>query len=166
MFSELFIRRPILATVCSLLIILAGAVVIPVLPIARYPELAPPSVDMATQSVLVKAPLAADGQFRTDQFVRAHVVWSAAPGLTVPLVAVLRINGQFFVYVVEKGDNGTTIARQRPVQLGAVVGNDYVVLSGLKPGEQLITAGIQKIADGMPVNIGDGAPATAASGGR
>jgi HAE1 family hydrophobic/amphiphilic exporter-1 len=35
MFSELFIRRPILATVCSLLIILAGAVVIPILPIAR-----------------------------------------------------------------------------------------------------------------------------------
>ena len=44
MFSDIFIRRPILATVCSLLIILAGAVVIPILPIARYPELAPPSV--------------------------------------------------------------------------------------------------------------------------
>jgi HAE1 family hydrophobic/amphiphilic exporter-1 len=44
MFSTLFIRRPILATVCSLLIILAGAIVIPILPIARYPELAPPSV--------------------------------------------------------------------------------------------------------------------------
>ncbi len=44
MFSILFIRRPILATVCSLLIIIAGALVIPILPIARYPELAPPSV--------------------------------------------------------------------------------------------------------------------------
>ena len=44
MFSELFIRRPILATVCSLLIILAGAIAIPILPIARYPDLAPPSV--------------------------------------------------------------------------------------------------------------------------
>jgi HAE1 family hydrophobic/amphiphilic exporter-1 len=44
MLSDLFIRRPILATVCSLLIILAGAIVIPFLPIARYPELAPPSV--------------------------------------------------------------------------------------------------------------------------
>jgi hydrophobic/amphiphilic exporter-1 (mainly G- bacteria), HAE1 family len=44
MFSDLFIRRPILATVCSMLIILAGAIVIPILPIARYPELAPPSV--------------------------------------------------------------------------------------------------------------------------
>src|ERR671916_1372105 len=44
MFSNLFIKRPILATVCSLLIILAGAIVIPSLPIARYPQLAPPSV--------------------------------------------------------------------------------------------------------------------------
>jgi HAE1 family hydrophobic/amphiphilic exporter-1 len=42
--STLFIRRPILATVCSLVIILAGAIAIPTLPIARYPELAPPSV--------------------------------------------------------------------------------------------------------------------------
>jgi len=47
MFSILFIRRPILATVCSLLIIIAGALVIPILPIARYPELAPPSVTVS-----------------------------------------------------------------------------------------------------------------------
>jgi HAE1 family hydrophobic/amphiphilic exporter-1 len=42
--SEVFIRRPILATVCSLIVILAGAICIPLLPIARYPELTPPSV--------------------------------------------------------------------------------------------------------------------------
>ncbi len=44
MVSDVFIRRPIFATVCSLLIILAGAICIPLLPIARYPALAPPSV--------------------------------------------------------------------------------------------------------------------------
>src|SRR5262245_54251887 len=48
MFSEVFIRRPILASVCSLLIILAGAIAIPTLPIARYPELAPPSVSVTS----------------------------------------------------------------------------------------------------------------------
>src|SRR6185295_6617807 len=42
--SDVFIRRPVLATVCSLLIILAGAICIPLLPIARYPALAPPAV--------------------------------------------------------------------------------------------------------------------------
>ncbi len=46
MFSALFIRRPILATVCSLLIILAGAIAIPTLPIARYPDLTPPTVSV------------------------------------------------------------------------------------------------------------------------
>jgi len=45
-FSDAFIRRPILATVCSLVIILAGAICIPTLPIARYPQLAPPSVSV------------------------------------------------------------------------------------------------------------------------
>src|ERR1700741_3801340 len=46
MFSDVFIRRPILATVCSLVIILAGAICIPLLPIARYPLLAPPAVQV------------------------------------------------------------------------------------------------------------------------
>ncbi|HYU80136.1 MAG TPA: efflux RND transporter permease subunit, partial [Vicinamibacterales bacterium] len=47
MMSDTFIRRPILATVCSLLIILAGAIAIPYLAIERYPELAPPSVSVS-----------------------------------------------------------------------------------------------------------------------
>jgi hydrophobic/amphiphilic exporter-1 (mainly G- bacteria), HAE1 family len=44
MFVDIFIRRPILASVCSLIIILAGAVSIPTLPISYYPQLAPPQV--------------------------------------------------------------------------------------------------------------------------
>ncbi len=44
MFVNFFIRRPVFATVCSLLIILAGAVAIPTLPIAQFPVLAPPQV--------------------------------------------------------------------------------------------------------------------------
>ncbi len=47
MFSRLFIKRPILATVCSLIVMLAGAVAIPTLPIARYPELTPPSISVS-----------------------------------------------------------------------------------------------------------------------
>ena len=44
MVVDTFIRRPILASVCSLVIILAGAIAIPTLPIAQFPELAPPTV--------------------------------------------------------------------------------------------------------------------------
>ena len=41
---EFFIRRPIFATVCALLIVLAGAVSLPTIPISLYPQLAPPQV--------------------------------------------------------------------------------------------------------------------------
>ena len=48
---EFFIRRPIFATVCALLIVLAGAVSIPSLPISLYPQLAPPQVLVACNYV-------------------------------------------------------------------------------------------------------------------
>lgn len=113
------------------------------------------SVDEGTQSVLVKAPIPNQGRFRADQFVRARIVWNADPGLTVPLVAAVRINGQYFVFVAESDPekDGATVARQRAVQLGEVVGNDYVVISGLRPGERLIVSGVQKIGDGSPVSL-------------
>lgn len=44
MFVDFFIRRPVFATVCALLIILGGAISIPSLPIAQFPQLAPPQV--------------------------------------------------------------------------------------------------------------------------
>ena len=48
MFVDFFIRRPIFATVCALLIILAGAVTIPTLPVAQFPDLAPPQVNVSS----------------------------------------------------------------------------------------------------------------------
>src|ERR687891_532395 len=46
MFVDTFISRPILATVCSLVIVLAGALAIPTMPLAQYPEVAPPQVSV------------------------------------------------------------------------------------------------------------------------
>jgi RND family efflux transporter MFP subunit len=119
-----------------------------------------PSVDEA-QTVLAKAAVTGTATFRTDQFVRADVVWSTRPGLTVPVTAVLRINGQDFVFKIENGPRGQ-VAHQQPVTLGQVVGNDYVVIDGLKAGDQLITGGIQKIGEGAPVHP---MPASAGQGG-
>jgi len=48
---DFFIHRPVFATVCALLIILAGAVCIPTLPISLYPELAPPQVTVTSNYV-------------------------------------------------------------------------------------------------------------------
>ena len=48
---EFFIRRPIFATVCALLIVLAGAVSLPSIPISLYPQLAPPKVVVTSNYV-------------------------------------------------------------------------------------------------------------------
>jgi hydrophobic/amphiphilic exporter-1 (mainly G- bacteria), HAE1 family len=44
---DTFIRRPILASVCSLVLILAGALAIPTMPVAQYPALAPPQISVS-----------------------------------------------------------------------------------------------------------------------
>src|SRR5437016_6976766 len=48
MFVDFFIHRPVFSTVCALMIILAGAVVIPTLPISQFPNLAPPQVSVTS----------------------------------------------------------------------------------------------------------------------
>jgi RND family efflux transporter MFP subunit len=110
-----------------------------------------PRADDTTQSVLVKATLRqVPPTIRVMQYVRARVIWSNDPTLTVPVVAVTRLAGQYFVYTVEQGQQGT-VARQKPVSLGDVIDDEYVVRSGLTEGEKVITSNIQKIGDGAPV---------------
>ena len=110
-----------------------------------------PRVDERTQTVLVKTPVKdAPGLKRAQQFARVRIVWREAPGLTIPLTAVQRISGLYFCFVAEQGEGGL-VARQRPIEVGELVGNDYVVRSGLKAGERVITSGIQKIGNGAPV---------------
>src|SRR5208283_3112778 len=112
-----------------------------------------PQIDTPTQSVLAKAPAdqAAD-LLRAMQLVRARITWNTHSGLTVPVVAVSRVSGQFFAFVAEQQD-GKTVARQRPLQLGEIAGNDYTVLSGLKAGDEVVVSGGQSLADGAPVKI-------------
>ncbi|NTX63591.1 multidrug efflux RND transporter permease subunit [Myxococcus sp. CA051A] len=51
MFIDFFIRRPVFAIVCSILLTLVGAIAIPTLPIAQYPDLAPPQVTVTANYV-------------------------------------------------------------------------------------------------------------------
>ena len=53
--------------------------------------------------------------------------------------------------MAEGNPNGGLVARQRPLQIGEVKGNDYIVRNGLKAGDKLIVSGIQKIGEGSPV---------------
>src|SRR5262245_25056291 len=60
MFSLFFIRRPIVACVISILIIIMGAVAFPTLPVAQYPQIAPPIIRVTTVYPGASAQVVAD----------------------------------------------------------------------------------------------------------
>ena len=111
-----------------------------------------PRADDATQTILVKATLQRrPPDMRVQQYVRARIIWTNEPTIAVPVIAVNRISGQYFVFVAEPGQGGATVARQKPITVGDLVGDNYVVRSGVKEGEKVIVSNIQKLQDGVPV---------------
>jgi RND family efflux transporter MFP subunit len=110
-----------------------------------------PQVDNGLQSILAKAEIPHSAQrLRNGQLVKARVVWSTAPAPTIPVLAVSLVGGQTFVFIAApKGDG--YVAHQIPVTLGETVGNTYPVISGLKPGDKVITSGLQFLQEGAPV---------------
>jgi len=109
-----------------------------------------PRVDEQTQSILVKARLAGDGRLRSSQLVRARIVWRKVDVLAIPVLSVVRINGQPFVFVAEEKD-GRLVASQRQVWLAQTVENNVVVTRGLTPGERIVVSGVQKLDNGVPI---------------
>ena len=110
-----------------------------------------PEVDPETQTVLAKAAVGnAKGNLRIAQQVRARITWGIREAPVVPVLAVQRINGQFFAFLAVQEAKGT-VARQRLLRLGDIVGNSYPVLEGLKAGDHLIVSGTQFLQDGAPV---------------
>ena len=109
-----------------------------------------PQVEPATQALLLKARVPNEGmKLRNDQSVHARVIWSERKSPTIPITAVSRMSGKMFAFVAE-GEGQKAVARQRVIQVGDVVGNNYVVLDCIKPGERVITSGVQMLVDGMP----------------
>jgi RND family efflux transporter MFP subunit len=110
-----------------------------------------PRVDTDSQTLLVKAQVPnSELKFRNAQQVHARVVWSERPAPVIPVTAVSRLSGKMFAFVAE-ADGQKSVARQRTIEVGDLVGNDYVVLDGIKPGDKVITTSVQMLVDGMPV---------------
>ena len=110
-----------------------------------------PQVDNGLQSILAKAEIPRTAELlRNQQLVTARVTWSTAPAPVVPVLAVSLVGGQTFVFLAAPKGEGY-IAHQVPVKLGETVGNTYPVLDGLKPGDKVITSGLQFLQEGAPV---------------
>jgi membrane fusion protein (multidrug efflux system) len=91
------------------------------------------------------------GVLRPGQFVRVILKGAMIPGaVTVPQRAVLDSpQGGKFVYVVDEKNT----AQPRPVEVGQWSGDDWVITSGLKAGDKVITDGVMKLGPGAPVRI-------------
>jgi RND family efflux transporter MFP subunit len=116
-----------------------------------------PNTASQTQSVLVKALFDnSQTQVRTDQFVRARVILDRRPGVRIPTTAVTRLAKETFVFVVSESPSSQSnqsqfVARQKPVELGSIEGNQYQVLKGLQPGERIIISSLLSLRDGAPI---------------
>jgi membrane fusion protein (multidrug efflux system) len=86
---------------------------------------------------------------RPGQYARVRAVTKTRRGaLLVPQRAVTELQGSYQVAVVGK-DNKVEI---RPVKVAERVGTQWIVDAGLKPGERVVTEGIQRVRAGMTVN--------------
>lgn len=114
-----------------------------------------PSVDSTAQVVLVKARFSnRQGGLRNGQHVEARIIWDRGTGVLIPTNAVLQVSGKSFAYVAEADDSQgqvRQVARMRPLRLGEIQEQSYQVISGLKPGENLVVSGILRLRDGVPI---------------
>jgi membrane fusion protein (multidrug efflux system) len=93
------------------------------------------------------------GVLRPGQFVRVTLKGAVRPNaITVPQRAVLEGPQGKFVYVLGEGSK----AEPRPVQVGEWHGEDWIIQSGLKPGDKVIVDGVARIfAPGSPVQVAE-----------
>jgi len=118
-------------------------------------------IDVTTGTVKLKAEFPnPDGKLFPNQFVNVRMVVDTLRGaVVVPSAAIQRNTQGTLVWVVR--DDGT--ATLRPVTTGPTEGLDTAIASGVKPGERVITDGVDRIREGAKVEVVEpGAPAPAA----
>jgi membrane fusion protein, multidrug efflux system len=114
---------------------------------ARVAEIMP-AVDTASRSFLVKVLLPSGSGLHSGVFGRAQFTATSRPTIAVPQNAVTAIGQIRSVAVVEDG-----IARMRLVSLGERSGSLVEVLSGLTPGDRVVTPRPANLTDGRKVQV-------------
>lgn len=125
-----------------------------------------PTVDNQAQTILTKAQFRnPNGQLRDGQYVEARIVWDTQPGVLVPTTAITRVGGKEFIYVVddEPNEEGQTIVRLTPVELGDIQDGNYQVISGVEAGDRIAVSNILKLSDGVAIEANSASEPTTTS---
>lgn len=109
-----------------------------------------PSADPASRSVTVKLDLPAAPGLRSGIFGRVRFPGGERKALLVPAGAVVERGQLTAVYVVD----AESVARLRLVTAGQRQGDRIEILSGLEPGERIVTEGAERVTDGGRVETG------------
>lgn len=109
-----------------------------------------PEADPRTQLVEVKAAFRNTVNLRPSELVRARLIFGTRKALQVPALSVVRQSGQPFVFVVGEKD-GKTVVLRKPVTLGALGAQNYVVESGLNEGDKIAVSSLQALRDGAAI---------------
>ena len=118
-----------------------------------------PIVDQATRNVQVQATLAnPSGTLRPGMFVQTELsLGSSRRVLALPASAVnyAPFGDSVFVVTDLKGQNGQSYrgVRQQFVKLGGARGDQIAVVSGVSPGEEIVTSGVFKLRNGAAVVV-------------
>lgn len=107
-------------------------------------------VDESTGSINVRVKIPnPDNMLLPGMYVRANINEGVQKNaLLVPQEAVMRLtNGKSIVYVV----NGQNTVEQRVIDYNSEINGNYIIKSGIKLGDKIITSNLQKIAPGAPV---------------
>jgi membrane fusion protein (multidrug efflux system) len=116
-------------------------------------------VNSETRNLQVQATLAnPDGQLRPGMFVQAEVVLgSGRPVLALPASAIsyAPFGDSVFVVTNLKGPNGESYrgVRQQFVKLEGARGDQVGVISGVKPGDEVVTSGVFKLRNAAAVLV-------------
>lgn len=116
-------------------------------------------VDAATRNIKVRTRLDNPGHpLRPGMFVRARVALPETTSvIALPASAIRYAPYGNSVFIVEqvKGPKGDAYlgVRQQVVKLGASRGDQVAVLSGIKPGEQVVSSGVFKLRNGAAVLV-------------
>lgn len=119
-------------------------------------------IDPVTRAVLVRARIDnPDGALRPGMLLSVNVVNRPRESLVIPEVALTAIRDRQFVYRVDDQDRAVEV----DVRIGARRPGEVEVLDGLNEGDRIVTEGLVRLRNGMPVRIIGDAPAAGAAAG-